>query len=172
MKRLALLIAVLALSSAWPQSALAPASLYVNEPLKWERPQRPGQPAQKSALGRILLVEPDGRLATISCYLYKTADNHLHIIYSEGFAMSSGTWKKADGHLAVRLQSIHSSGLKMGAQNDVEEKWGYAPAPTGERVAEWIKIDSTRYVPLRNLADIEELAKAVQFYRAEAENPK
>lgn len=173
MRPLALLIAIPMFSPAWGQTSLDSASLYVNEPLKWERPQRPGQPTQKSAFGRILVMESEGSLATISCYLYKTPDNHLHIIYPEGFGMSSGTWKKADGHLAVRFRSIHSSAQKIGSENGyVEEKWGYTPSRAGDRVAESIKIAGVQYVPLRNFNDLKQLAEIIQFYRADAENPK
>jgi len=169
---LALAIAALAVTPTWAQTgALDSRSLYISASLKWERPQRPGHPSQKSAFGRILAIEPDGSLATISCYLYKTPHNRLHIIYPEGFSMSSGTWKKADGHLAVRFRSIHSNVPKRGAPNEqyIEELWDYAPPRTGDRLAAWIKIGTSRYLPLQDLSDINQLAEIIQFYRKEAE---
>jgi hypothetical protein len=160
-------MAVLMLSPAWAQKALDRGSLYISNPLKWERSQNPDQPNQKYALGRILVIEPGGGLETISCYLYRTADKQLHIIYPEGFALSSGTWKKVSGHLAVRFRSVHSDAKKLDGTDEQykEELWSYTPSRTGAWIAEQINISGVRYVPLRDLSDLNQLAETIKFYR-------
>lgn len=166
----AMIVGLLLAASAWGQTAIDPSSLYISDPLKWERGRRPGQPPKKLALGSIVVLEPDGRLAAISCFLYMDSDNHLAVIYGHGYSISSGTWEKAGDHLAVRLRSIHGV-RKVGETNATfrEESWAYGRAREGGRIAEWIKIAGTRYVPLRNLSDIKQLTETIQFYRKEAE---
>lgn len=174
MRHLGFFMAVLLLSPAWAQKALDRESLYVNNPLKWERSQNPDQPNQKFALGRILVIEAGGGLETISCYLYRTPDKQLHIVYPEGFALSSGTWKKVGGQLAVRFRSIHSEAKRIDGTDEQckEELWNYVPSRTGNRVADQIDISGVRYVPLRDLSDLNQLAETIKFYRKEAEASK
>ena len=174
MRKRVLLTVVVALIPAWGQTVLDSRSLYISDPLKWEHSQRPGQPAPKLALAGILAIEPDGKLAIVSCYLYKAPGNRLHIIYPEGFSLSSGTWQKADAHLAVRYRSIHSSVRRLGESNEEyrEESWPYTPALKEDRLAEWIRTATSRYVPLRDLSDVKQLREAIQFYRMEADAPK
>jgi hypothetical protein len=169
MRQVGFLIAVLMLSPAWGQKALDSGSLYISDPLKWERSQNPDQPDQELAFGRILVVEPEGELATVSCYLYKTPGKQLQIIYPEGFAMASGTWKKSGGQLAVRFRSIHSGARKLDGtdQQYKEELWNYVPSLKGERLAERINVGGVRYIPLQNLSDLKELAEVIRFYRAQ-----
>jgi hypothetical protein len=112
-RHLALLAVLLAAAPTLAQTVLDPTALYVSDPLKWERGQRPGQSAPKLALARILLIEPNGGLAMISCHLYKSPGNQLDILYQSGFSLSSGTWKKADRRLAVRFLSIHASARRL-----------------------------------------------------------
>jgi hypothetical protein len=174
MRKFGVLIAFLMLLPAWGQKALDSESLYISNPLKWERSQNPDQPNRKYALGRILVIEPGGELETISCYLYRTPDKQLHIVYPEGFALSSGTWKKVGGQLAVRFRSIHSEAERLDGTDEQykEELWSYAPARTGDRIAEQINISAVRYVPLRDLSDLNQLAQIIQFYRKQAEASK
>lgn len=175
MKRLALLTAVFGLVAAFAQTTLDSASLYVSDPLKWERGVRPGQPAQRYALGSVLVLEPDGKLAALSCYLYRTPDKRLHIIYSEGFGLSSGTWKNVgDASLGVRLRSIHGGIRKVGAAEEAyrEELWSRGPSRVGKRAPDWIKIGRDSYVPLREFSDLKELAEVIEFYRKEADAAK
>ena len=172
MRKFGVLIAVLMLSPAWGQKTLDSASLYISDPLKWEHSQNPDQPNQRFAFGRILIVEPGGVLETISCYLYKTPDRRIHIVYQEGFALSSGIWKKAEGqHLSVRFRSIHSGARKLDGTDEKykEELWSYVPSRTGDRFAERINISGVRHIALRNLSDLNQLAETIQFYRKQAE---
>lgn len=174
MRRLAQAIAALVLAPLWAQSG-PPAStlLYVSTPLQWERSPRPGQPAQRFAHARILAIESDGGLATISCLLYRTQEGRFEIMYTEGYSLSSGTWKRTNEHLAVRLRPIHSN-IRMadGASQPVkEELWAYGPAK-GSRLAAWIKIGNSRFTLLENLGRADKLAEVIQFHRKEAENPK
>ena len=55
------------LSAQEPSSAI---QVFVNDPLKWERGDRPGQPAPRMASGQVLVLQPDGILGIIYCYLY------------------------------------------------------------------------------------------------------
>lgn len=171
MNKFRVLIAFLMLSAAWDLKALDSGSLYISNPLKWERSQNPDQANQKFALGRILVIEPGGTLSTISCYLYKTSDKRLHIVYPEGFGMASGTWKKAGEQLSVRFRSIHSSARRLDGTDEKykEELWSYVPSRTGDRFAERINISGVRHIPLRNLSDLNQLAETIQFYRKQAE---
>jgi hypothetical protein len=169
MRQLGFLIAVLMLSPAWGQKALDSGWLYISNPLKWERSQNPDQPDQELAFARILVIEPGGELATISCYLYRTPDKQLHIVYPEGFGVASGTWKKSGAQLAVRFRSIHSEARRLDGTDEQykEELWSYVPSRTGDRVAERINISGVRHIPLRNLSDVNRLAEVIQFYRTQ-----
>ena len=172
MKRLALFLPILTLGAAYAQPALNYSSLYISHPLNWERGHRPGQPTPKYALGTILAFEPNGLVAAISCFLYRTSDNQLHIMYQEGFSLTSGTWAKGDGHFTVRLRSIHSSVRRLDQAREEyrEESWEYAPPREKSRVADWVKIKDVRFVPLTgHLAGLKELAQTIQFYRTETE---
>jgi hypothetical protein len=171
MRHLALIIAVLALAPAWAQTALDPTTLYISDPLKWERGQRPGQTAPKLAFASILVMEPNGSLAMISCYLNKSPDKRLDLLYQSGFGLASGTWKKAARQMAVRFRSIHSDARRVDATDRQykEESWTYAPSRKGDRLAEWIKAGNTRYIPLQNLSEFDKLAEMVRFYRKAAE---
>ena len=171
MRRLALTSLFLSALSPLAQTVLDPTALYVSDPLRWERGKRPGEPAPELAFAEILVLEPSGDLAILSCYLNRSPDNRLDILYQSGFSLCSGTWEKADGHLVARFRSVHTSERKVGETGGAlrEESWSYAPPRDGVRVAEWIKIGGTRYIPLRDLNDIERLAQIIQFYRKEAE---
>lgn len=156
------------------QTALDYKTLYVSDPLKWERGHRPGQLAPKLAFAEILVIEPDGTFARIACYLHKSPDKKLDILYQSGFALSSGTWKKVGGQLAVRFRSIHSEAKRIDGTDEQykEELWNYVPSRTGSRVADQINISGVRYVPLRDLSDLNQLAETIKFYRKEAEASK
>ena len=171
MKNLVLTIIVLLISPAW---ALDSTCLYVNDPLKWELIRRPDRPSEKFALGHILVIEANGTLAEISGWLHRTHKDLLQISYSEGFSLSSGTWDKAGQHLSVRIRSIHSSAKRLDGAGDQykEELWNYIPSTKGDRLAEQININGVRYIPLRNLSDLNALAELIQFCRKEAEASK
>ena len=156
-------------------ASLDSSSLYITTPLKWERAQRPNQPAQRFAHGRILAIASDGNLATISCLLYRGPDRRLNIIYSEGYGLSSGTWRKTNGQLMVRLRSIHSSVPKLGEsarQQEKEEFWSYGPDKRSERLAAWIKIGNERFVPLKDLSGIDKLGEIIEFHRREPDRSR
>jgi hypothetical protein len=169
MRNLALIAVLLVATPTWAQTVLDPTTVYVADPLKWERGQRPDQMAPKLAFATILIIEPNGALAIVSCHLYKSPDNKLDILYQSGFSLSSGTWKKADRQLAVRFRSIHSSARKLDGtdQHYKEELWSYVPSRKGERIAERINVGGAQYIPLRNLSDLKALAEVIQFYRTQ-----
>lgn len=171
MRQFALVALLLAATPTWTQTVIDPTTLYATDPLKWERGQRPGQLAPKLAFAEILVIEPNGALAIMSCYLYKAPDNQLDILYQEGFSLSSGTWKKAGRQLAVRFRSIHSSARRLDETDEKykEELWSYVPSQTGYRFAERINISGVRHIPLQNLSDLNQLAETIQFYKKQAE---
>lgn len=174
MRLLVSLTVLLAATLALAQPALDPTTLYVSNPLKWERGERPGQLPPELAFANILVIEPDGSLALISCYLMRSSGNRLDILYQSGFSLSSGTWKKGGGNLAVRFRSIHASARRLDGTDGryKEESWRHGPSKEKNRLAEWIKIGSVRYVPLRNLSDVKQLGEAIEFYRKESETPR
>jgi len=114
MRRLALTSLFLSALSPLAQTVLDPTALYVSDPLRWERGKRPGEPAPELAFAEILVLEPSGDLAILSCYLNRSPDNRLDILYQSGFSLCSGTWEKADGHLVARFRSVHTSERKVG----------------------------------------------------------
>jgi hypothetical protein len=174
MRLLVLLTILTTATLALAQPALDPTTLYVSAPLKWERGERPGQLPPKLAFAGILVIEPNGALAIMSCYLNRSSGNQLDILYQSGFSLSSGTWKKTGGNLAVHFRSIHASARRLDGTDGQykEESWTYGPSNKENRLAEWIKVGSVRYVPLRNLSNRRALAETIQFYRKEAEAPK
>ncbi|MBI1355941.1 MAG: hypothetical protein GC160_16495 [Acidobacteria bacterium] len=174
MRQLVFLLTAVALFPAWSQTVIDSSSLYISDLVKWEEFQRPDRSSATSALVAILALERDGRLAIASCWVRKGPDDRLRILYTEGFSLHSGTWKAADGHLAVRYRPIHISIPKVGESTEqyTEESWAYAPAPQEDRLAEWVRTANSRYVPLRNLGDVKQLGEAIQFYRDTAQNPK
>ena len=77
------------------------ASLYIAEPLRWERGSRPGQPPEELAVARVVILAPDSGFGSITCFLRKTGDGLLGIAYSEGYGISLGTWKRMDDKIGV-----------------------------------------------------------------------
>jgi hypothetical protein len=173
MRVIRLIIAAITVVSVWSQTGTFNGSfLYVNQPLKWERPERPGQPAPRFAFANLLIIEPKGTFAAISCLLYKTPDKRLNIIYSEGYGISSGTWNKNNGTISVRSRSIYSNVRAPGSETQPykQELWAYGPTRDRHGIADWIKIGNTKYIPLRDLADPSELMRLIQFHRHEADS--
>lgn len=171
MRRLAFLAVLLAATPTLAQTVLDPATVYVSDPLKWERGKRPGQLASKLAFAGLLVIEPSGALAIVSGYLRRSPANQLELLYQSGFSLSSGTWKRTDGQLAVRFRSIHASARRLDGTDEQYkvESWVYAPSHSTNRLAEWIKIGRVRYIPLRDFSGLKELTEAIRFYRNEAE---
>ena len=174
MKQFILLIAAVLLLPAWSQTEIDSSSLYISDPVKWEEFQRPDRPSETMAPVAILALETDGKLAIASCWVAKGPDDRLRILYSEGFSLHSGTWKKAGERLVVRFRSIHRNIPKVGEPTEqyAEESWAHAPAQKEGRLAEWVRTPNSRYVPLRNLGDLNQLREAIQFYRDAAQNPR
>ena len=142
--------------------------LYVIDPLEWN--------SRREAYGDILILEPSGKFAAISPLLYKEPDERLAIIYPEGYIVVSGTWKRTDDGIAVRYRGIHSTVVDLSGPNQPfkKEVWTYASAANGPWLAEWIETPDHRYVPLKNLDDLEALRQTIQFHRnqAQAKTPK
>lgn len=143
------------------------ASLYVSDPLKWEGGYRPGQPAPRLADGRILLLQPDGTLALVFAYLYRSPDKQMHLLYSEGYSVMSGSWSADKAIINVRYKVIYANvpRRKPVSQPVIEESWSFTSNGAGPRLAKRIKVGNIRFIPLDNLADISALARVIEFHR-------
>lgn len=149
---------------------MADNAIFVNDPLKWEAAQRSGQAAPKLASARLLILQPNGHLATISCMLYRTPEERLTILYSEGYSLSYGTWSRSDeGKINVRYRSIYSSIRPRGGSSSVvkEESWEFVPSRARGQFARLIRVGSARFVPLVSLEEPAELVKLIEFHRKE-----
>ena len=145
-----------------PSSAI---QVFVNDPLKWERGDRPGQPAPRMASGQILVLKPDGALAIVYCYLYRTPDGQMHILYQEGYSVASGKWRTTAGTISAQYKIIYANvPSRTQEPTMIEEVWKYAPANAAGHLARRIKA-RVDFVPLTNLADESKLLQVIESHR-------
>ena len=156
------LILTTTLAGQEPKSAI---QVFVNDPLRWERGDRPGQPAPRIAWGQVLVLEENGMLAIVYCYLYKTPDRQMHILYQEGYSVASGKWHAVAGTIAAQYKVIYANvPLRTQEPTTIKETWKYEPGRAAGRVARRIKA-KVDFIPLSKLADLTTLLRVIQSHR-------
>lgn len=138
--------------------------VFVNDPLKWERGDRPGQPAPRLASGQVLVLQPDGLLAIVSCYLYKTPDGKMHVLYQTGYSVASGKWQATAGAIRAQYKVIYANVPDRTREPTIiEETWKYERGKAAGPVARRIKA-KVDFVPLTNLVDLGKLLRVVESH--------
>jgi len=79
-------------------------------------------------------------MSRFSWMLYKPPDEHLAIIFSEGYTLLSGVWQQEQRGVRVRYHTLYANVWGLDRSNpDREEVLDYAPAKEPGRLASWLR---------------------------------
>ena len=104
-----------------------------------------------------------------SWMLYKPPDEHLAIIFSEGYTLLSGVWQQEQRGVRVRYHTLYANVWGLDRSNpDREEVLDYAPVKEPGRLASWFRSSELqmKFVPLRRLDDVGGFGKVIEFHKA------
>ena len=139
---------------------------YINQDLKWESPPKEvtseSGDYKYSVNERILVFNPNGQYASISCTIYQSSGpQRMQLIPNDGFGVYKGTWtRNDDGTITIksRLMSSNKMATPFIAEQEKERvERLIIHKIVDERIAGEVELNGRVFIPSPNIEGVNEL---------------
>jgi len=140
---------------------IAPDWVLVSHPLHWESPPAKLKLPIHTAPATVMVLYPDGRFASVSCYLVEHKDGNVTMSRGDGFVIRKGRWNEDNGHVITTATVVFRTVQRTSHSVETAERVKYAVRNLkGQRRLNSPNMDSY-YERLPRFSDLNELANLV-----------